>query len=123
MVLCVEAKRFNKLYELITNDPVYQELEEETYDVIAEHIKTVELFKTKEYSREGGKVNMCNAIAQLIQRGRMEGLSEGIEPGVKALIEMSIEYHNTREATQEQLVEKMCIPPEAAQKYIGQYWH
>lgn len=44
MVLCVEAKRFNKLYELITNDPVYQELEEETYDVIAEHIKTVELF-------------------------------------------------------------------------------
>lgn len=117
----------DKLYELITNDPVYQELEEETYDVIAEHIKTVELFKTKEYSREGGKVNMCNAIAQLIQRGRMEGLSQGIEQGikqgVKALIEMSIEYHNTREATQEQLVEKMCISPEAAQRYIGQYWH
>lgn len=32
-------------------------------------------------------------------------------------------YHNTREATQEQLVEKMCISPEAAQRYIGQYWH
>lgn len=42
---------------------------------------------------------------------------------LRALIEMSIEYHNTREATQEQLVEKMCISPEAAQRYIGQYWH
>ncbi len=34
-----------KLYELITSDPVYQELDEETYDVIAEHIKTVDSYK------------------------------------------------------------------------------
>lgn len=116
----------DKLYQLMTNDPVYQELDEETYDVIAEHIKTVELLKTKESSMEGGKVNMCNAIAQLIQRGRMEGLSQGIEQGIeqgiRALIETSIEYHSTREETQERLVEKMQISPEAAQAYIRQYW-
>lgn len=113
----------DKLYQLMTNDPVYQELDEETYDVIAEHIKTVELLKTKESSMEGGKVNMCNAIAQLIQRGRMEGVEQGIEQGIRALIETSIEYHSTREETQERLVEKMQISPEAAQAYIRQYWH
>lgn len=116
----------DKLYGLITSDPIYQELNEETYDVIAEHIKTVELLKTKEYSREGGKVNMCNAIAELIQRGRMEGLSQGLEQGleqgVRALIEMSIEYGSTREETRERLVEKLRITSAAAQGYMEQYW-
>lgn len=112
----------DKLYELTTNDPVYQELDEETYDVIAEHIKTVELLKTKEYNGEGGKVNMCNAIAELIQRGRMEGLSQGIEQGVRALIGMSKEYRCTREETQERLVQKLQLSPEAAQGYMDRYW-
>lgn len=116
----------DKLYELTTNDPVYQELDEETYDVIAEHIKTVELLKTKEYNGEGGKVNMCNAIAELIQRGRMEGLcqgiEQGIEQGVRALIEMSKEYRCTREETQERLVQKLQLAPEAAQGYMDRYW-
>lgn len=116
----------DKLYELTTNDAVYQELDEETYDVIAEHIKTVELLKTKEYNGEGGKVNMCNAIAELIQRGRMEGLSQGIEQGieqgVRALIGMSKEYRCTREETQERLVQKLQLSPEAAQGYMDRYW-
>ncbi len=116
-----------KLYELITSDPVYQELDEETYDVIAEHIKTVELLQVKEYSQEGGKVNMCGAIAELIQQGRMEGLSQGIEQGieqgVKALIEICIEYNGTRETAQKQLMEKLQLSPESAQGYIERYWH
>lgn len=117
----------DKLYGLISSDPIYQELDEETYDVIAEHIKTVELLKTKEYSREGGKVNMCNAIAELIQRGRMEGLNQGIEQGieqgVRALIEMSIEYSSSREETRERLIQKLRISSEAAQGYLDQYWN
>ncbi len=116
----------DKLFELMINDPVYQELDEETYDVIAEHIKTVELLKIKEYSRVGGKVNMCNAIAELIQRGRMEGLNQGIEQGieqgVRALIELSIEYSSTREETRERLVQKLQISPETAQGYMERYW-
>lgn len=95
--------------------------------MIAEHIKTVELLKTKEYSREGGKVNMCNAIAELIQRGRMEGLNQGIEQGieqgVRALIEMSIEYSSSREETRERLIQKLRISSEAAQGYLDQYWN
>lgn len=121
----------DKLYELTANDPVYQELDEETYNVIAEHIKTVELLKTKEYSRAGGKINMCNAIAELIQRGRMEGLEQGLEQGIeqgieqgaRALIEMSMEYKSTREETGERLVQKLKISPEAAQGYLDQYWN
>ncbi len=116
-----------KLYKIIATDPAYRELDEETYDVIAEHIKTTELLKIKEYNRDGGKIDMCGAIAELIQEGRIEGLNQGIEQGieqgVRALIETCIEYQSTKEATQNRLVEKMQISPKAAEGYINKYWH
>lgn len=30
---------------------------------------------------EGGKVNMCRALTELIQDGRMQGLQEGLQKG------------------------------------------
>ncbi len=66
---------------------------------------------------------MCGAIAELIQQGRMEGLSQGMEQGVKALIEICIEYNGTRETAQKQLMEKLQLSPESAQGYIERYWH
>lgn len=116
-----------KLYELIQNDPAYQELEEETYDVIAEHIKTVELMKVKQYKKEGGKVDMCGAIAELIQRGRLEGMNQGIEQGIeqgiRALIDTSIEFGSSREETLDRLMEKLKLSREAAGGYMERYWH
>ncbi len=120
------AENPEKLRELIMRDPAYQELDEDTYDVIAEYTKTAELMEVKSYGQEGDKVNMCGAIEKLIQDGRMEGLNQGIEQGIeqgiKALIETCTELGCTREKTLERLVSKLQISRENAERYMKQYW-
>ena len=86
------AKEPDRLYELAVNDPSYRAMEPDTYDMIAEYTRTRELMKVKTYSGEG-KVDMCRAITELIERGRREGRAEGLEQGetqgmVKAIVEL-----------------------------------
>lgn len=120
------AENPEKLRELVMCDPAYQELEEDTYDVIAEYTKTAELMEVKLFGQEGDKVNMCGAIEKLIQDGRMEGLNQGIEQGieqgVKALIETCTELGCTREEILERLVSKLQVSRENAERYMKQYW-
>lgn len=115
------------LYKLVKSDPIYQQLDEETYDVIAEYTKTADLMSIKQYNQKGDKVNMCGTIAKLVQYGRMEGLNQGIEQGieqgVKALIETCIELGSTQAATLERLIDKLQLSRDSAEKYIAQYWH
>ena len=73
----------------------------------------------KQYEQKGDKINMCGAIAKLIENGRMEGL----EQGVKALIETSIELGSTQAATLDRLMVKLRISRDSAEKYLEQYWH
>ena len=58
-----------KLYELVANDPRYREMDADTYDMIAQYTKTNELMQIKEYGKKEGKVDMCMAITELIERG------------------------------------------------------
>lgn len=120
------AENPEKLRELVMSDPAYRELDEDTYDVIAEYTKTTELMKVKSYGREGDKINMCGAIEKLIQDGRMEGLNQGIEQGIeqgaKALIETCTELGSMREETLERLMTKLHIPRENAEEYMKKYW-
>ena len=78
------------MYELVMSDPAYKELDEDTYDVIAEYTNTEQLIEVKQY-KEKGKVDMCKAIEEMIQDGRMEGLNQGLEQGIKQGIEQGIE--------------------------------
>lgn len=107
-----------KLYELVLNDPTYREMNGDTYDLIAQHIKTNELMQVKRYEKKEGKVDMCGAIAGLIERGRQEG----IEQGIKALVETSVEFGSTKEETINRIIKKMCISNEAAELYVKKYW-
>lgn len=111
-----------KLYELVANDPAYKEMNGDTYDLIAQHTKTNELMQMKRYDKKEGKVDMCGAIAGLIERGRKEGIEQGIEQGIKALIETSIEFGSTKEETAERIINKMCISNDAAELYVQKYW-
>ena len=85
------AEEPDKLYELLANDPAYRQMEPDTYDVIAEYTKTGELMKVKEYSEKEGKVDMCKAITELIERGRRDGLEQGMERGIEQGIERGIQ--------------------------------
>lgn len=76
-----------KLYELVANDPSYREMNGDTYDMIAQHIKTNELMLVKSYKEKEGKVDMCKAIAELMERGRKEGFRDGLQGAILELLE------------------------------------
>ena len=63
-------------------DPYYKEMEQDVYLVTANYIKADELLDYEKYE-EGGKCNMCRAIKELIEDGRMEGREEGLATGIE----------------------------------------
>lgn len=85
----------NKLMELVRNDPAYQEMEEDAFEMAAAYSKSEELMNIgKFHEKKGGKRNMCKALEDLIadskaegiEKGREEGREEGKEEGMKAMI-------------------------------------
>lgn len=79
--------------------------------------------QTKGYGKKKGKVDMCIAITELINRGRIEGMKSGIEQGIKALIETSIEFGSTQAETLDRIIQKMQISYDAANAYVKKYWN
>lgn len=109
----------DKLKELVTGDSAYQNMEEDAYDMIAAYTNVEELISMKEYHRKkGGKVDMCGAIAGLIEEGKIEGRLEGI----KALIETCEEFNVSKEDTLERIKEKFSLSKENAETYLEKYW-
>ena len=69
------------LSALVKNNPYYQSMEEDAFDLAVSYTNATELIKMKDYYRKDGKVNMCTAITKLIADGREEGRSQGIREG------------------------------------------
>ena len=113
-----------KLYELLMNDPAYKEMDKDTYEVIAEYTNTEQLMEVKQY-KEKGKVDMCKAIEEMIQDGRMEGLSQGIEQGIEqgiqALILDNLEEGFSEERIIEKLQKRFGVDEEKAKNYYKKY--
>lgn len=82
-----------KLHNFIKeNEEEFRNLAEDAYDFlsIVAHSKELEQMRVeireaeeKEILREGGKVNMCKAIRDMIEDGRQEGIKEGQRRVVK----------------------------------------
>jgi len=64
------------LTELVKNDPYYQNMDEDAFDIAVMYTKATQLIQTKEEWRKGGKVDMCTAITKLIADGKEEGMEE-----------------------------------------------
>ena len=69
------------LRELVLGDASYKELEEDTYDMIAQYSKSEELVEVKDYHKKDGMVDMCEALTKLIENGKSEGRMEGRAEG------------------------------------------
>lgn len=76
----------DKLYKLVADDPSYREMEKDAYDIIAQYTNTSELMQIKQPNQKEGKVDMCTAITELINRGRAEGMQSGIEQSLRAIV-------------------------------------
>jgi len=75
------------LAELIQNDKAYQAMEEDAYEVVTQYVKADELIQVKdEYKGKDGKVNMCQALKELIEDGRAEGRASGLADGRKEIV-------------------------------------
>lgn len=67
-----------KLAELVRNDERFRRMEEDAYEVVTKYVKANRLIKVKDkYKGKDGKVNMCQALEELIEDGRKEGKAEG----------------------------------------------
>lgn len=71
------AKDKTKLKELINSDPAYQELDEEVYDMLAACTHAARLVSVKKAYRKDGKVDMCQALDEMLADEREEGREEG----------------------------------------------
>ncbi len=70
----------NKLKELVQNTPYYQSMDEDAYDVVANYANVKGLIAAKEYCIEdGGKMNMCTAIKEMMEDSRMSGFIEALQ--------------------------------------------
>ena len=128
------AEEPDRLRELVANDPSYRAMEPDTYDAIAEYTKTTELMRVKTYHEKEGKVDMCRAITELVERGRREGMEQGMEQGmergiqqglaqgIRGIVETIREFGSTKEEAARRLREKMKLSDEEAERYVGQYW-
>ena len=71
------------LADLVTNDESFQAMEEDAYEVVTQYVKAEELIQVKEeYRGKDGKVDMCQALKELIEDGRAEGRAEGRASGL-----------------------------------------
>ena len=109
------------LKNLVETDPAYQAMEEDAYDVAAQYAHTAELMKKKEYVK-GGKVNMCNAIAELIKEGRdagfNSGFNEGRDAGIRVLIRTCQDFHIPQEQIMERLRNEYSLSETEAKSFM-----
>lgn len=55
---------------MVTNDENFQCMEEDAYEVVTQYVKAEELIQVKDEYRKDGKVDMCQALKELIEEGR-----------------------------------------------------
>lgn len=68
----------------------FERLDEDAYDMITALTNTKEFADKKEsYREEGSGINMCRAIRELIEDGKLEGLREGIHEGSQRINELN----------------------------------
>ena len=71
------------LADLVMNDESFQSMEEDAYEVVTRYVKANRLVQVKDkYKGKDGKVNMCQALKELIEEGRAEGRVEGRASGL-----------------------------------------
>ena len=65
-----------KMLDLVKNDPYYQAMDEDAFDVVTQYTNSKELVQKKDYISEGGKNDVCKAIQDLMADSREQALIE-----------------------------------------------
>ena len=80
------SKDDRSMRQLMAKDPEYGKMEEEAYNMAAAYTGSENLLAVKDDYIEGGRVNMCKAIDDLILKGKLEGRVEGELDKTKTIV-------------------------------------
>ena len=107
----------NKLMELVERDPAYKNIAVEAYDVIAAFTKSEGILPI-EHQEEGGTVDMCQGLRELIEDYKAQGLMEGkIEGKADERLANLRAIMDNLKLTAEKAMDALNIPPEERAKY------
>lgn len=97
------------------------QLEEDAYDVIAELTSAGNLKKLRDkYKTEGGRLDMCKAIDDMVRDGRREGKREGERKKAKKVARNMFQRGATLEDTAAICEEKLELVETWYQQWCGQ---
>ncbi len=112
------ADNKQKLRELLNNDTAYQSMDEDAYDAAAAFANAGKLMDKKKFHMEGGQINMCKALEEMLADERMEGM----EQGLKATIIICKDIGLSKADTQKKLEQNFTISAEKIEKQIAKYY-
>lgn len=75
-----------------------------------------------ESERKGGQVNMCTALEELMNEGRLEGRREGRLEGIQATISTCKSFNASKDVTVKNLMKVFSLSEEDAAGYVEKYW-
>lgn len=84
-------------------------MEEDAYDMIAACTNTARLVEVKKYHEKGGKVDMCQALDEMLADEREQGIEQGIEQTFSLLVRKKVKKNKTLEQIAEDLEEDIEV--------------
>ena len=79
-----------KLKKLVESNEAYKNMATDAYAVAVAYTKSESFIGIEECKKEGGKIDMCRALAELKDEGRLEGRLEGVRSMIFDNIEEDI---------------------------------
>lgn len=111
---------YNKEYDKINEIYKEQTISPELAIVIGAITETQKMIDDAlRLGKEGGTMNMCKALEELEEKGRVEGREEGkVEGAIVVYKKMNI----SKQDTLKNIVDDFAIEYKDAEEYIEKYW-
>jgi hypothetical protein len=78
------SKDKKRLYRLVAENEYFKHMDEDAFDLVTSYLDAEDVGAKKErYAVEGGGVDMCTAIREMMEDSRAEGREEGREEGIQ----------------------------------------
>ena len=110
------------LEKLLEENPAYQEMDEETSQVVSVLMGADKFMEKRERYRKEEKYNMCQALQEMMEDSRQEGREEGRKEIIRALVETCKDFGISQEESVSRVAQKLSIPNQKAESYVKAYW-